>query len=394
MAATEASHKIDDNDSYNRSNLSAENTEECEPFPVKTKINDGGKVYKCPFCEKVLKSRNCLYKHKKRKHDYKPEMQSNVQCSMCKEFSCNSLVELAGHLSEYHKKETTVVDTKFESYEEFVAWKKDIEKGTNALFVQHRQARKNVKHTTAWFYCNRTGTARRRGEGKRCCKTLKIDEKCSAFMRATISNDTNEVLVKYSLSHLGHDAELEDAGITKQLKRKRNSCEELRNNISGIVDEFLNRMQECKNRIVLKEARAHLSNALNTLTGISTANETAEIQSAVRNIPLNAPATGKQSKFTNNSKNRTTLKKKSWTTSKSTLNSEDEEMEVQETLEETVVNICGICFQENDGRNHRIVNWLQCAGCGVMLHKTCHTEHVDGEDDYCSLCRQEMESSS
>ena len=126
-------------------------------------------------------------------------------------------------MSEYHKRETVITTTNFQTYDDFLAWKKDVEKKTSSWFVQHRQAREGVHHSTAWFYCNRTGNVRTRGDGKRAFKiqgSSKIDEKCCAFMRVTIDNDTKEVQVKHSLSHVGHDTRLGHLRISEELRTK------------------------------------------------------------------------------------------------------------------------------------------------------------------------------
>ena len=166
---------------------------------------------------------------------------------------------------------------------------------------------------------------------------------------------------------------------------KDDSCEELKKNIAGIVDVFVNRMQECKNREALNAARAHLSNALTVLNGISTTHETIEQLEIKQKIPSNKTF-DKQPRFYS-TKKKIAKKKKSLT--KPTT---EEKVQIREILEETIPNVCGVCFEENDQTNDRIVQWLQCSGCEIWLHKACHEENNEGQDDYCSLCWQERNS--
>ena len=48
----------------------------------------GGKVFQCPFCNKLLNDRHSLYKYKKAVHpdQYKPGTQTHMQCTLCKDY--------------------------------------------------------------------------------------------------------------------------------------------------------------------------------------------------------------------------------------------------------------------------------------------------------------------
>ena len=74
---------------------------------------------------------------------------------------------------------------------------------------------------TYCFYFNRTGYLQGVEERKRALTTqglLKIDGKCSAFMKVVVDSVSKEVNVEYNLSHIGHGTKLGHLRISDELR--------------------------------------------------------------------------------------------------------------------------------------------------------------------------------
>ncbi len=68
--------------------------------------------------------------------------------------SCKTMKELSAHLSEDHGKNVKIGAKAFDTYEDFLKWKQEVEKETNSLFVQYRQMEKSTDFEIRRFYCS------------------------------------------------------------------------------------------------------------------------------------------------------------------------------------------------------------------------------------------------
>ncbi len=68
------------------------------------------------------------------------------------------------------------------------------------------------------------------------------------------------------------------------------------------------------------------------------------------------------------------------------------ELEMAKTkLLSVPVNVCGICFAENDDRPEDEIQWLACRMCGAWVHRNCAILSDGDDDDYtCSYCDSEF----
>lgn len=76
---------------------------------------------------------------------------------------------------------------KFDTMEDFMAWKSDFEKSSSSSYVLHSAPQKREDHSCYYYYCNRSGVYRSRGKGKRALKlqgSNKVDGYCVAYIRA------------------------------------------------------------------------------------------------------------------------------------------------------------------------------------------------------------------
>lgn len=121
----------------------------------------------------------------------------------------NSLIK---HLTEIHNVDACISKTQFPHLHAFLTWKTSKELESNTKYVQHCSIQSSITTRRWYYYCNRSGHYTPKGEGKRHLKmqgTNKIGHNCTAYLKATESTESGEVVVEYCDSHthpiqLGH----------------------------------------------------------------------------------------------------------------------------------------------------------------------------------------------
>ena len=128
---------------------------------------------------------------------------------------------LVEHVAEKHGENLHIVKNSYETVKEYLAWKENVEKETTSWFVKYRK-RDGKLNTIDWLRCNRTGTHRPRGTGKRAMKqqgTSKIDGCCTAHMKFITSKSDGRVVVEGCLGNFGHSLKLGHLRIPDQIRQ-------------------------------------------------------------------------------------------------------------------------------------------------------------------------------
>ncbi|XP_019853060.1 PREDICTED: uncharacterized protein LOC109582660 [Amphimedon queenslandica] len=144
------------------------------------------KRFVCSICGSAYSHSSGLSRHKSRDHT---QSFGNIACSYtecCCRFS--NIDQLIKHLQESHNHSIEVKTRKFDTMEDFMAWKSDIEKSSSSSYVLHSAPQKREDHSCYYYYCNRSGVYHLRGKGKRALKlqgsSNKVDGYCVAYIRA------------------------------------------------------------------------------------------------------------------------------------------------------------------------------------------------------------------
>ena len=120
-----------------------------------------------------------------------------------------SLQPLIEHLKASHNKIIHDEQHQFENFTAFMHWKQEEEYRTNTFYVQHRAPCTTSTGVQVWyFYCNRSGKYKAKGEGKRALKTQgssKIGKFCSSHMKVRQSLSAEKVSVEYCCTHHNHE---------------------------------------------------------------------------------------------------------------------------------------------------------------------------------------------
>ena len=136
-------------------------------------------------------------------------------------------------------------------------------------------------------------------------------------------------------------------------------------------------VQPCAEEQVLKAALVHVKAAVSVLQSMG--KFPYSTLQAKHLYPSNMNCE-KQHKFLSTKKKRessaTTMRKPSL----------DDIKRCKNTLQKYEPRCCGVCLQEEDKATTKVVEWTQCASCGLWLHTTCSNSSVTEDDFICHLC--------
>ena len=100
----------------------------------------------------------------------------------------------------------------FNTLEEFYEWKEEFEITTRSLFVLKCAPQVSSNGMKVfYYYCNRAGTYKSEGAGKRQLKTqgtAKIGSQCSAYIKAVQDIKTHKIHCPYCPTHYNHTTQL------------------------------------------------------------------------------------------------------------------------------------------------------------------------------------------
>lgn len=101
---------------------------------------------------------------------------------------------------------TSTPNTKQSDHSDFLEWKQEEESASDTAYIQQCAPKITSNATKVWYYyyCNRAGTYRPQGDGKRQSKqhvTNKIGNQCTAHLRVEVDLNLSKVYIKYCCTH-------------------------------------------------------------------------------------------------------------------------------------------------------------------------------------------------
>ena len=149
--------------------------------------------------------------------------------------------QLVEHLKMKHELPYIIESLSFDNIEDFQKWKLRVERETSSLYVQKTAVKQcgNNKHT--YLYCNRSGTCKPKGGGKRLMKsqgTCKMGEPCTSYMKVCEQTDTGLVSIEYCGNHSGHECRLAHLKIPEDVRSMIAAKLQLGVNIECILDDI------------------------------------------------------------------------------------------------------------------------------------------------------------
>nr|XP_024215683.1 uncharacterized protein LOC106680190 isoform X2 [Halyomorpha halys]XP_024215689.1 uncharacterized protein LOC106680190 isoform X2 [Halyomorpha halys] len=144
----------------------------------------------------------------------------SIKCILC-DVSCRTKQMMVAHYNKDHGIKIVTEVIKFVNFCQFLKWKKDLERKTITRFVKYRN--KYFKSSTKNFYrCHRDGIFKTSGRNMRQLKahgSNKINGHCPAKLEVCQFKDKDEILVKFTKTHVGHTMEIQKINLDKEERK-------------------------------------------------------------------------------------------------------------------------------------------------------------------------------
>lgn len=199
--------------------------------------------YKCSICDRNFNFHNLLKSHERKTHSIGLENCDRIKtfkCPLC-ECSTKEKKDLLIHIESAHSLKITKNVLEFPSFEEFIQWKKCVERDTLSLYISNTGSKQTIKKllTRHYYTCHRSGYYNTRGKGKRHLKTQgskKINGVCPASIQVTESED-GKCNVTYIATHVGHQNDIHHLSLT--INERENLAADIANKVpfQAILDK-------------------------------------------------------------------------------------------------------------------------------------------------------------
>ena len=171
-------------------------------------------------------------------------------------------------------------------------------------------------------------------------------------------------------SSLQYYSDLLQSGSEATLISSKQRCEEK-------VLELQSLLSRCTSTDIVNTVSSHLTSAISLLKATQTREETDVFP--VRKRPAPNANSDKQLRFRSTKKKRD--KGSRWA------KPDEEEMSLgKRRLEQTDVEVCGVCFKQNDPSNSEVIEWIQCGGCNLWVHSLCADYDTEDREFLCGNC--------
>lgn len=224
------------------------------------------KKYVCSKCPSQFKEQKHLKYHERKVHNFgELSLYTKRKCPMCPYLSCQrSKNDIHKHFEHKHEITVSKKHLCFNSFDEFVSWKKEIEQTTATCFIK-----RIVTPTSGYYQCHRSGFHKTKGHTKRQMKltgSCKINGFCPASISMKLKE--NQCHVLYISTHVGHMNDLkhirltadERRSIALQLAKKKPRKEILKSIRCSLPDDDLRRIHLTNRKDII-----NIENSLNRL---------------------------------------------------------------------------------------------------------------------------------
>ena len=164
-----------------------------------------------------------------------------------------SVTGLVDHLKGKHGVPVDISIRTFNSFCEFANWKEEEERVTHSWYVMHNAPKVINDYQHYYYYCNRAGVYKSRGNGKRALKsqgTCKINSSYSAYTKAVRCLKTDSVSLTYTSTHYNHQQQLGHLRLN-DLISVASIIEEMQTSIYNAVLLFKQQDEEPSDRCML-----------------------------------------------------------------------------------------------------------------------------------------------
>jgi hypothetical protein len=294
-------------------------------------------------------------------------------------------------LQESHNQSIAIESKRFDTMEDFIVWKSEFEKSSSSSYVLHSAPQKREDHSCYYYYCNRSGVYHSKGKGKRALKlqgSNKVDGCCVAYMRAR-KYISGVVIVEVCDYHL-HESQLAHIPLPESTRHTIAAKLQDGVEIQAILDSIRDGVQGTaigRSELVNRQDIHNIRHQYN-IEGIQYhTNDHSSVQLWVDSLQSSVSDASIQPQLRFFS-----TKKKQDKKPRLAKPGADEIAKCLETLDEVEIDVCGICFRENDRTYGSIVDWIQCCECDMWFHCSCVAADSENTDNIyiCFTCSNQV----
>jgi hypothetical protein len=155
----------------------------------------------------------------------------------------------------------------------------------------------------------------------------------------------------------------------------------LKKELDGMICNVGSMLNSCSDINILQTVKQHMQSAISILNVGTTLTSSASTTIAVPVDPIPSNS-GRQKQFYSTRRKRTSSMR--W--SKPSI---VEEKEASEKIQKMNIDVCNVCWRENDTVESDEVDWISCEVCGVWLHLSCSGHDQSSTAFVCDICKND-----
>ncbi|GFS88006.1 uncharacterized protein NPIL_428091, partial [Nephila pilipes] len=201
--------------------------------------------YKCEDCHLKFSDLKNLKCHQNKVHTSKINQNGNYVCLVC--HGNFEKREIIFHFKNAHDIDMDHTELELNSFNDFLAWKAEIENNTKSKFISYCTKHINI-HGAKYYYfrCHRSGNFMSESKGLHHLKNLgsnKINTYCPAALKVT-EHTNGKCIVSYQKVHVGHQNDLGHLFLTAEERKNIASKIAAKIPLDNILDEIRNSISD------------------------------------------------------------------------------------------------------------------------------------------------------
>ncbi|GFQ70117.1 uncharacterized protein TNCT_193011 [Trichonephila clavata] len=201
--------------------------------------------FNCEYCHLKFSSQKNLKHHLNKIHTSSNSQTGNYTCPLC--YGKFEKQEIIFHFKNAHDIDMNHIELEFNSFNDYLAWKAEIENCTKSKFVSYGSKHINTHGVKCYYFrCHRSGNFVSDSKGLRYLKILgsnKINAYCPAALKVTQHTD-GKCVVSYQNVHIGHQNDIGHLFLTAGERKIIASKIAAKIPLDNILDEIRNSISD------------------------------------------------------------------------------------------------------------------------------------------------------
>ncbi|GFR24853.1 uncharacterized protein TNCT_410441 [Trichonephila clavata] len=201
--------------------------------------------FNCEYCHLKFSSQKNIKHHLNKIHTSSNSQTGNYTCPLC--YGKFEKQEIIFHFKNAHDIDMNHIELEFNSFNDYLAWKAEIENRTKSKFVSYGSKHINTHGVKCYYFrCHRSGNFVSDSKGLRYLKILgsnKINAYCPAALKVTQHTD-GKCVVSYQNVHIGHQNDIGHLFLTAGERKIIASKIAAKIPLDNILDEIRNSISD------------------------------------------------------------------------------------------------------------------------------------------------------